>query len=265
MSFRGRDDRRVTSPSASRGAIQADRRGSRRPLLSRPPVIVLGAWLLAGAMVGLVGFSPVWTFRPASATSIAAGARSTPDLQQPNVGAQPAEPAPPSAQGLHSIVAFTNQDAADPSRGCGKAAAATLLAAWGKSFRGTTGAASVAALDLAYPYDVAWGLFGTSPRQRETMLVDAGANAGWSTGEQELRHDLAAGYPVIVLEDTGPDWHIVGLHWTVAYAFDATGVYLTNWNGHRSWRLSWPLFREGWDTVLMRGSGVASRFLVITA
>ena len=225
----------------------------------------LALGLLLVGVTGLVGFAPVWSFHPPTG-GIRTAAYGT-GVPPPSATAH--DPvvevdAPETALGLHLLAAFTNQDAADPSRGCGKAAAGTLLAAWGHAVHGATGANAVRVLDETYPYDVMWGVFGTSPRQMQQMLTESGAQASWGSGEAGLRRELTAGRPVVVLQDTQPDWHRVGLHWTVVYAFDDAGVYLTNWNGQRSAHLPWGTFLEGWSTVMMRGSGVANIYLTET-
>lgn len=220
--------------------------------------------LVIGMLVALiVGILPVLTFDPAepgpplaATPARRADAPASAPITTPVLAAD--------ALGARGVPEHVNQGASDPANACGPAAAATVIAFW-RGGADPRPAADVSTLQASQPADVEFGIFGTSPQRETRMLTAAGMHVGWGAGDGSLRAWVAAGYPAIVLQDVGPSWHRLGLHWTVVYAFDSDYVYLTNWGDASGVvdRVSWTTFNQGWsEGILMRGSGVADRFLV---
>ncbi len=231
-----------------------------REPVSRTRRIVVGAEvaLIGLLLLAIAGFLPVLTF---SAKPVLAAA---PSQTSPVRGDNPAG-MPPGFAGRTGLPAHVNAGALDSYRACGQAAAASVIETWQPWRRhGDSDPGTVQHLERAYGHDVEFGIFGTSPALMQQMLKGEGLSASWGDGETSLRAWVGSGYPAIVLQDVGPSWHTVGLHWTMVWGYDDNYVYLSNWSGDDGHdRVSWSVFRQGWtDGVLMRGSGVAGKFLL---
>jgi hypothetical protein len=79
-------------------------------------------------------------------------------------------------------------------------------------------------------------------------------NYQWSEGEDELKRWVDAGHLAVVMLDVGAThgegFNPVGAHWTVIYAYDQDGVYLSNWP--RDGKCTWDNLRRSWNTLLTR-------------
>jgi hypothetical protein len=163
--------------------------------------------------------------------------------------------------GLGAIFEYTNGDGGLCRTNCGQAAAATFLTHYGRLPANADRAHRVmAALERCHPPNVLGGLCGTSRRCVVRICADFGMRLRDVSGEAALRASLVRREPVIVMlgVSAGRWWRfdLPGGHWMVAYACDASGVYLTNWG-----RMSWVEFRCGWNALVPRLIGMRRRGL----
>ena len=163
--------------------------------------------------------------------------------------------------GLDAIFEYTNGDGTLCRTNCGQAAAATFLTHHGRLRADAANAHRImATLERQHPPNVLGGVFGTSRRCVARICAALGVPLRQVSGEATLRASLARREPVIVMlgVSAGRWWRfdLPGGHWMVAYACDASGVYLTNWG-----RMSWVEFRCGWNALVPRLIGMRRRGL----
>jgi hypothetical protein len=155
--------------------------------------------------------------------------------------------------GLPSIFEFTNADGQLPRVNCGQAAAATLLAFYGKVSPATQSPSQIVTnLEKGHPPDNLAGIFGSSRRRITRIFRRRGVRIRVLVGEEDLRETVSQGQPVIVVIGVraGTLFHrfdLPGGHWTVAYGFDGEHIYLTNYG-----RMTWDDFRRAWMSFVPR-------------
>lgn len=172
---------------------------------------------------------------------------------------RPAEGLSLDYSGLASIFEFDNQDGRWSGFNCGQAAACTLLHVYGRI---TPRADEMRRVEQQFPPDLGGGWLGTSRSQVERICRSRSLPLQEIRGEAALRDWLRANQPVIVMLQCQQRRSTFGVslpvgHWMVAYGFDESFVYLTNWG-----RMSWDDFRRGWQTWLPRFIGMVGRGLV---
>jgi hypothetical protein len=173
----------------------------------------------------------------------------------------PAEQGAADFVGLGTIFEYTNGDGTLCRTNCGQAAAATFLTQHGRLPADAARARGVmAALEHCHPPNVLRGVFGTSRGCVARICAAFGVPLRAVCGEAALRASLVRREPVIVMlgVSAGRWWRfdLPGGHWMVAYAWDAGGVYLTNWG-----KMSWDEFRRGWGALVPRLIGMRRRGL----
>lgn len=170
--------------------------------------------------------------------------------------------------GLGEIFQYTNDGAPDRSKACGQAAIATILTYYNIKPR-DTGDSVINEIYGRYKPDIAWGILGTSWQQMGRALRGYGVPYNWYSGEAGLKNALNLYKPCIVMLDVGamPEegWGWGG-HWVVAYGYDQSNIYLTNWNGDShnyadGGKCTWTAFRKGWNAQLAKANGTANMFL----
>lgn len=173
---------------------------------------------------------------------------------------------PAGYTGLTSIYQFTNDDFPNRNIACGPAAVATIVNKYG-SYSSTPPLPSQ--IWYKYPPDVALGIMGTSNDRLVQAINGYGIPGNWYSGEAGLKNALSLKKPCIVMLDVGAiseeGWKVWGGHWTVAYAYDNTNIYLTNWNpdSHGTWdggKCTWAAFRKAWNTWLTQTNGRPNQF-----
>ena len=158
----------------------------------------------------------------------------------------------PEAHGRPRLAEYTNSgvDPKNQYNACGQAAVATVLAAL-KVRPPDPGL--IKEVYSRYPPNVLGGRLGTGPGRIQDALTGYGVRWRWAQGEAELKKTLDAGGIAVLLVDTGKakseGWSGPGLHWTVAFAYDDGGVYLSNWPKKEC---SWANLRRAWDSALTR-------------
>lgn len=164
-------------------------------------------------------------------------------------------------EGLDRIFEYVNWDG-DLSRwNCGQAAAATLLRHLNRLAELANLDDAVRDIERRFPPDQLGGWLGTGRRRVKEILRDHGVHVKELRGELQLRKQIAAGNPVIVMLGVSGGkfwkWELPGGHWMVAYAFDDTNVYLTNWN----LPMPWDEFRRRWRSLVSRWIQMGERGL----
>jgi hypothetical protein len=158
--------------------------------------------------------------------------------------------------GIHSLMAYVNQDGFIHYRNCGQAAAATALRYKHLFYeQGLTG------IEQNFPPDCALGLFGTSKTQVCNILSALKCHWHEIEGKKALKHAIQHKHPVLVMLSL-PTFLPTG-HWMVAYSYDDENIYLSNYRRHKD-RMTWETFEEGWDspisyTIDMDNTGIAIR------
>jgi hypothetical protein len=166
-------------------------------------------------------------------------------------------------QGLDSVFEYTNDDGRLQQYNCGQAAACTFLTFYGKLTADAKRAdAIMAAIESAHPPDNFGGWFGTSRRRVERICRANGLRIDHIEDEDDLRKQLAAHKPVIVMLGVSAGrflnrFDLPGGHWMVAYGYDRDHLYLTNWG-----RMTWDEFRGGWNALVPWLIGMRRRGLV---
>jgi hypothetical protein len=159
---------------------------------------------------------------------------------------KPMDPLSQQYRGLGEIFEFTNWDGRQTRVNCGQAAACTLLTHHGMLPR--IGEVMLE-VERAHPPDNLGGYLGTSRCCVRRICRAFGLKLEEAVGESTLRSHLASSQPVLVtLGVPGPRlwrWQLPVGHWMVAYGFDDSGVYLTNWG-----RMGWDEFRAGWQSFI---------------
>lgn len=156
--------------------------------------------------------------------------------------------------GLARVFEYVNQDGRLTRWNCGQAAATTLLTHHGNP------SASMRDIERDYPPDILGGWLGTS-RRRVCQICKAHAMPLREVcGEAALRSCLQQGTPVIVMLAV-PAGKVLGRevpggHWMVAYGFDDSSIYLTNWGS-----MTWDAFRRGWRSLISRAVQMNERGL----
>jgi hypothetical protein len=175
---------------------------------------------------------------------------------------------PASYRGLDSIFEFINGDGRFRKFNCGQAAACTFLTHH-RVFPGdhVPGEAReiMELIEERHPPDNLGGWFGTSRRRVERICRTAGIPVEPVEGEADLRKRLDDLQPVMVMcRVDGPRilgrWTAPSGHWMVAYGYDESRVFLTNWSAPS---MSWGEFRAGWGAFLpkvltMQNTGIAA-------
>jgi hypothetical protein len=174
---------------------------------------------------------------------------------------------PAEYQGLESIFEYTNDDGELFLRNCGQAAAATLLTSHGLWQASADRAVThMAHLEHRYPPDNLRGCWGTSRRCFERICAAHRLPVREVVGEEALRRELSRRNPVALMLGVSPGRFcgipMPGGHWLVAYGYDESAVYVTNW---AAGKMSWREFRHRWRSVVallirMRLRGLAAEW-----
>jgi hypothetical protein len=155
-----------------------------------------------------------------------------------------------------AILQYTNTPAHQRDS-CAQAAVATLLSRFNLAPAGLNGDALTEQIYASYPPDVQGANSGCTPNRVAQTIQAYGmkcwAGGGVTLGDQVIARTLqkyvAAGYPCIVLLDMTQVMSIPGSsywgHWAVAFAYDSTRIYLTNWDYNR-FRNDWTSFYHAW-------------------
>lgn len=167
-----------------------------------------------------------------------------------------------SYKGLASIFEYTNYDGVLQAWNCGQAAIATLLTAL-EVFDVSQARETMSWLEKHYPPDVLWGWLGTSKKQ----VIKACKHFGVYLKEAksaDLFREMKLGNPAILMVGVSAG-RVLGIdlpggHWTVAYGFDTTGIYLTNWGDIRC---PWDDFTWRWKSMVSRFIGMGRTGLVV--
>ena len=163
--------------------------------------------------------------------------------------------ATPGSAGRPRLYEYTNSGVESQYQynACGQAAVSTVLTALGIKPEDPTDAV-MKEVYKRFPPDILFGKFGTSWMRFQKALKGYGASYRWLEGEQSLRSVIASGGLAVVMLDVGATqdegWGSIGAHWTVIYAYDTDGVFLSNWP--RDGKCTWANLRRGWDTQLTR-------------
>ena len=163
--------------------------------------------------------------------------------------------APAGSVGRLRLFEYTNDgvDTAHQYNACGQAAISTALTGVGAKPEDPSDGV-MKDVYAHFPPDILFGKFGTSWKQVQRGLTSNHVKWRWVEGEDALMDTLRHGMLAMVMLDIGATvdegWGSLGAHWTVIYAADQRGVYLSNWprDGH----CTWANLRRGWDTVLTR-------------
>lgn len=170
------------------------------------------------------------------------------------------------ATGRNRIWQYTNAGAPDEPHACGQAAIATVLTGYGLRPE-DPGAGVVSGLwkDGLGP-DVPGD--GTSMWRMESAFHRNGLKWTWVTGVDELKKWISQNYLAVLLLEVGfipeegwPEgW--LQLHWTVAFAYDDAGLYITNWPNDN--RCGWGSLEKAWSTGFIKNAlGKAHQFLLV--
>jgi hypothetical protein len=167
--------------------------------------------------------------------------------------------------GLTTIYQYDNNapSPVDSSRSCGQAAIATALTAWGKMQPAASGQ-PVTTVWNKYPPNVAFGLAGTGWDQVDRALKGFGMKTYVNRGLSDLKAQIKAGRPSLVMVDVGAVSSVWGGHWVVAYAYDKDGIYVTNWNFNGSPYinfLSYADFNKAWTGNIPQLGGFNGWFI----
>jgi hypothetical protein len=165
-------------------------------------------------------------------------------------------------RGLPRIFQFTNWDGTFTPYNCGQAAAATYLTFHGllPSLEDQAGLV-MSRIEAAHPPDIVGGWFGSSRRRVKRICRAGGLPVEEIVGETGLRDQINSNRAALVMfEVPGPKlfkrWTVPTGHWVVAYGFDDENIYLTNWG-----KMTWDLFRQGWNALVPRLIGMRNRCL----
>lgn len=159
--------------------------------------------------------------------------------------------------GRCSIIEFTNDDFVTKKNSCGQAAASTAL--WNAGLDRVYVKPSALAksfYDYAPPKITIGGLIewketlGTDWRQIDYGLdgyKTQGVHYAWYKGFDELKKNLGNKVCCLIMIDCGTlpqfSYQWGGGHWVVAYGYDATYVYVSNFPGNK---LTWEQLRKAW-------------------
>ena len=180
-----------------------------------------------------------------------------------------------------TIYQFTNWDFPSTGNTCGQAAVATAM--WNRGVTLNLAPAEFAKQLYRYapPKISIPGLpantVGTDWHQVEYALngyKKYGIQYTWKKGRTELNNYIDAGYPCIIMIDMGVfGRNLWGVgHWIVAFARDANGYYVTNWdpkwNNNRDNYVSWTDLNRAWGGVWNEGQmaklhGTAEMFCAV--
>lgn len=168
-----------------------------------------------------------------------------------------------SVYGKGGIFQYVNSDTAYKGS-CGQAALATLMVYWGLRNPDIANSPVNEVCRRYPPGFYGQGDGGTWVGVLERAASHYGLQYSWQGGswnwnwvtrhnedKAKLKHWVARGYPVMVPVDVGKaGWRdgsqaMNGLHWTVVFAYDNGGVYLTNWPGGNY--CTWSQFMAGWE------------------
>lgn len=169
-----------------------------------------------------------------------------------------------SVYGKGGIFQYVNSDTQYPTNSCGQSALATLMVYWGLRSPDISNAPVREVCRMFPPGFYGKGDGGTWVGTLERAFSYYGMKYTWRGGswnwnqltrynedKNELKKWVAQGYPVMVPVDvakagwTNNGQTMNGLHWTVVFAYDDGGVYLTNWQGSNY--CSWSQFMNGWE------------------
>lgn len=162
--------------------------------------------------------------------------------------------------GLPEFFEFDNWDGRWTKFNCGQAAACSLLRHYG---RVESAAEAMQAIEREFPPDNLGGWLGTSRSRVEQICRVRGIPLQEIRGEEAFRQCLSRYQPLIVMLGLPGRVRILGFplpvgHWMVAYGFDESFVYLSNWG-----RMAWDDFRHGWRSIVPRLIRMHQRGLVI--
>jgi hypothetical protein len=167
--------------------------------------------------------------------------------------------------GLQTIYQYDNfaPSPVDSNRSCGQAAVATALTAWGKMKPASSGQ-PVTTVWNKYGPNVAFGLAGTGWDQVDRALKGFGMKTYMNRGLTDLKAQIKAGRPSLVMVDVGAVSRVWGGHWVVAYAYDKDGIYVTNWNFNGSPYINYLSnsdFNKAWNGNIPQLGGFAGWFI----
>ena len=158
--------------------------------------------------------------------------------------------------GVRSLYAYGNGDALNERNACGPAGVATLLTHC-ELLPATID--SLRRIEKSHPPDLFGGRFGTSPWRIAAALRDYGVPAVMPINRvADLRDAIADRNPVlcVIQNEPGLFGMRAGAHWLVAHAYDATGVYVTNFGEHH---VAWARFEALWSGTICRLARVKFR------
>lgn len=184
--------------------------------------------------------------------------------------------------GGRTIFQFTNWDFPVTGNTCGQAAVATAM--WNKGLKEVWNKNAPDFARSIYNYappkitvpNIGSNDIGTDWRQVSYALdgyKKYGIQYGWFKGKALLDKYIDMELPCIIMLDMGVfGRNLWGVgHWVVAFARDANGYYITNWdkkyNGQTKY-ISWSELNRAWGGVLTEGQlakvhGTAGMFCVV--
>lgn len=169
---------------------------------------------------------------------------------------------PAGYRGLGVFVPYSNEGAPDPDRASGQAAIASIVQFYKQALYNSA-TRPVVEIFNKYPPDIKQGIQGTSWQQMKHALSEENLTTRWYHGEAALKSAVAQNMPSIVLLDVSAlpqeGWKTWGNHWTVVYAYDREGVYLSNWPGDG--KCTWGAFKKAWNSDLTKAAGTANLLL----
>lgn len=145
----------------------------------------------------------------------------------------------PDYRGLKQILEFTGEDGVLSSSNSGQAAAATLAVHHGK----ISELAAMNFIEKTYKPDVLLGTFGTSKKRFLEISNGFTMQNKEVLGLNELKATLDANTPVALMLGTTIKKFIPAGKWVVAYAYDYSFIYMTNYEERP---VSWAEFNEAW-------------------
>jgi Peptidase_C39 like family len=173
-----------------------------------------------------------------------------------------APPGNSGSDGCLSIFQYTNDDGVDPGTVCGQAACVTLLTYCGAQ---SPDIETLRKIEKSHPPDILFGKLGTSPWRIEAILRHYRARSlEYVSTVDELKRHVSRLCPVICLiQNTGGLWGLSdGAHWFVVFAYDDSGVCVTNYG---KVHMSWSDFKERWDSPVSNAADLVFKGITVTS
>lgn len=162
---------------------------------------------------------------------------------------------PRSYRGIDSIFEYLNADGRFRNVNCGQAAICTFLTHYRvlpSELPFEQARETMRSVESQHPPDYFGGWLGTTRRRVERACRSFGIPVEPVNGEPDLRKHLDDLQPVMVMcAVEGPriirEWYAPSGHWMVAYGYDESQLFLTNWSAPS---MQWAEFRRRWGAFV---------------